>query len=80
MNQNSLLNIAKKPIIGEIIIFFTIYLTLGAISGALNHFDLKGEDKQLLFTSYMLIALIYVIGSLSFRMIKIFYNQKDTKG
>ncbi len=76
MNEsNKLLSIAKKPIIGEFIIFFAIFLTLGAISGTLNHFDMQGDDKKLLFQGYFGIALIYVIISLSIRIKK--YLSKD---
>lgn len=68
--KHNILNIAKKPFIGEIIIFFAIFLTLGAVSGTLNHFGLTGEDKQTLFKGYVFVGAIYVVGSLGFRVYK----------
>lgn len=59
---------AKKPIVGEIIMFFAIFLTLGAISGALNHFGLVGEDKRLLFKSFLGVSFLYVAVSLLVRI------------
>ncbi len=68
MNEtNKLLSIAKKPIIGEIIIFFAIFLTLGAISGTLNHFGLKGDDKKLVFEGYIATSSLYVFISIIIR-------------
>lgn len=76
MDKNNLFDIAKKPIIGELIIFFAIFLTLGAISGTLNHFDLKGAEKGLLFRAYFIVSLMYVVGSLSFRAFRVFNKEK----
>lgn len=69
--KTNFFKVAKRPIVGEIIIFFAIFLTLGAISGTLNHFGLQGEDKRLLFQSYFALGIIYVIVSLTFRAKKI---------
>ncbi len=66
--NSNFFSFAKKPIAGEVIMFFAIFITLGAISGSLNHFGLEGDDKKLLFQSFLGVSFLYVVVSLSIRV------------
>lgn len=67
--KETLFDIAKKPLIGEIIIFFFIFLTLGAMAGTMDYFGFKEDERKELFQWFFYVAISYIFFSLCIRII-----------
>lgn len=74
--KDTIFDIAKKPFVGEIIIFFFIFLTLSAMAGTLNYFGLGSEGKKELFNWFLYISIFYIILSLCIRVVILFKKSK----
>lgn len=73
MNLNStIIEVAKKPIVGEIIVGFGIFLTLSAIAGTCEYFGIKSEEeRKTLFDLFVAFSCLYVFISLMYRIIRL---------
>ncbi|PID47629.1 MAG: hypothetical protein CR967_03100 [Proteobacteria bacterium] len=76
--NNNLFSILKRPFIGEIIGFFSIFLTLGAVAGTMDYFGLRGEEKRVLFKTFLYVSLFYVFVSFAYRAL-IFIKKYNNK-
>lgn len=76
MKHTNIIEVAKIPIIGEIIIAVGIYLTLGAMAASLDYFSLEEQGRITLFRVFAGISFAYIILSLC---IRIFIKFKKTK-
>ncbi|MBE0492130.1 MAG: hypothetical protein IBX44_07745 [Sulfurospirillum sp.] len=70
-------NVAKIPIIGDIIIGFAIIVTLIALASAGGYFGLDGQYKQLMINFFIALGIIYTLLALSYRIYKIIRTKRD---
>lgn len=68
MKHTNIVEVAKIPIIGEIIVAVGIYLTLGAMAASLDYFSLEEQGRITLFRVFAGISFVYIILSLCIRI------------
>lgn len=76
MKHTNIIEVAKIPIIGEIIIAGAIYLTLGVFAASVDYFGLDELEKITLFKVFAGISFAYIILSLIARVYIKFKNTK----
>lgn len=76
MKHTNIIEIAKIPIIGEIIIAVGIYLCLAVAASSMEYFGLDESGKNILFRIFASISFVYIIISLSIRVYIKFKNTK----